>query len=224
MQNGKGRSLVRLPFGLIMGLAISAVTLAVPRLLGATQTGPVWLVASGDLTAEPRQPDQLRVHQRQLSARRQDILVGHPNRSLVRCGFCRLTHGSAGQTGSGILAASKHSLRLGLCQYSRRGFHPGIASELPLSSGKVWSQSVQEAALEPARSFQRVVLWVDARRGHAQDGAAGYSPHGSVGAGRRIPPREDRKPDPGHHHSRSVQRGRNAAHVALVLVAIVGEA
>jgi membrane protease YdiL (CAAX protease family) len=42
MQNGKGRSLVRLPFALIMGLAISAVTLAVPRLLGATQTGPVW--------------------------------------------------------------------------------------------------------------------------------------------------------------------------------------
>jgi len=43
MQNGRGRSLVRLPLALIMGLAISAVTLGVPRLLGVTQTGPGWL-------------------------------------------------------------------------------------------------------------------------------------------------------------------------------------
>lgn len=45
MQNGRGRLLVRLPLALVMGLAISVVTLAVPRLLGATQTGPGWLGA-----------------------------------------------------------------------------------------------------------------------------------------------------------------------------------
>lgn len=45
MQNEKGGSLMRLPLALAMGLAISVITLGVPRLLGATETGPQWLGA-----------------------------------------------------------------------------------------------------------------------------------------------------------------------------------
>jgi membrane protease YdiL (CAAX protease family) len=45
MENVSGRSLVKLPSALILGLAISTVTLAVPRILGVTQTGPAWFGA-----------------------------------------------------------------------------------------------------------------------------------------------------------------------------------
>ncbi len=45
MENRGNKPLVRLPLALILGLAISVVTLAVPRLLGITQAGPAWLGA-----------------------------------------------------------------------------------------------------------------------------------------------------------------------------------
>lgn len=45
MENRSNKSLVRIPLALILGLAISVVTLAVPGHLGATQAGPSWLGA-----------------------------------------------------------------------------------------------------------------------------------------------------------------------------------
>jgi len=45
MQQIKSPSLLRLPLALVMGLAISVITLGVPRILGATGADPSWLGA-----------------------------------------------------------------------------------------------------------------------------------------------------------------------------------
>ena len=103
-----------------------------------------------------------------------------------------------------IVPVGKYSLRLALRQHLRRDLHPGTAAELSFPSGTIRIQPVQESTLKFTCTLQRAVFWADAHCCHRQNGSAGDPIDLAAGYRCRLLPRENRQPDSGHRHSRSL--------------------